>query len=176
MRVSKYLRKYTTPNPEMQTVFRFFLIHLLSRTPRPKRGKRAFQPQNRRDPFRNRSVIPARRHKKHPLPQTMKRGVSSSKLEPALGFEPRTDGLQNRSSTAELSRPHCVCCYSVRLRPDTLRVLLQCPAALGHTACADTVSGCARTHTACAVTVSGFRPDTLRVLKQRPRSKDAVHT
>ena len=26
------------------------------------------------------------------------------KLEPALGFEPRTDGLQNRSSTAELSR------------------------------------------------------------------------
>ena len=25
-------------------------------------------------------------------------------MEPALGFEPRTDGLQNRSSTAELSR------------------------------------------------------------------------
>ena len=27
-------------------------------------------------------------------------------MEPALGFEPRTDGLQNRSSTAELSRHH----------------------------------------------------------------------
>ena len=27
-------------------------------------------------------------------------------MEPALGFEPRTDGLQNRSSTAELSRRH----------------------------------------------------------------------
>ena len=29
-----------------------------------------------------------------------------SNMEPALGFEPRTDGLQNRSSTAELSRRH----------------------------------------------------------------------
>ena len=33
----------------------------------------------------------------------LKQGDLSSKLEPALGFEPRTDGLQNRSSTAELS-------------------------------------------------------------------------
>ena len=36
--------------------------------------------------------------------KNVKQGDSSSKLEPALGFEPRTDGLQNRSSTAELSR------------------------------------------------------------------------
>ena len=36
--------------------------------------------------------------------EIVKQGDLSSKLEPALGFEPRTDGLQNRSSTAELSR------------------------------------------------------------------------
>ena len=28
---------------------------------------------------------------------------NAEKVEPALGFEPRTDGLQNRSSTTELS-------------------------------------------------------------------------
>ena len=40
----------------------------------------------------------------HSVSENVKQGDLSSKMEPALGFEPRTDGLQNRSSTAELSR------------------------------------------------------------------------
>ena len=79
-------------------------------------------------------------------------------MEPALGFEPRTDGLQNRSSTAELSRP------------DTLRVLIQCPAS-ARTRCACCYSvRLLLGHAARAVTVSGFRSDTLRVLLQCPAS------
>ena len=49
--------------------------------------------------------------------KNVKQGDLRLKLEPALGFEPRTDGLQNRSSTAELSRPgeagHCISIRSV---------------------------------------------------------------
>ena len=71
------------------------------------------------DAFCNLSAFPARKTQKitmfHCVSEIVRQGDLSSKLEPALGFEPRTDGLQNRSSTAELSRPHCVCWYSVRL-------------------------------------------------------------
>ena len=39
--------------------------------------------------------------------------------------------------------------YAILYCPGTLRVLIQCPAPLGHTACADSVSGSARTHCVC---------------------------
>ena len=44
-------------------------------------------------------------------------GIMNSKLEPALGFEPRTDGLQNRSSTAELSWRRTISDRPARMLP-----------------------------------------------------------
>ena len=98
----------------------------------------------------------------HSVSKNVKQGDLSSKLEPALGFEPRTDGLQNRSSTAELSRLHCMCWYSVRLP-------------LGHTACAETVPCCARAHTACADALSGFRSNVTAFNADHPVKKCGPH-
>ena len=55
----------------------------------------------------------------HSVSKNVKQGDLSSKLEPALGFEPRTDGLQNRSSTAELSRP--IVLMRIKSMPETVR-------------------------------------------------------
>ena len=51
----------------------------------------------------------------------VKHGDLSSKMEPALGFEPRTDGLQNRSSTAELSWHEMIPDRPARLFPNGFR-------------------------------------------------------
>ena len=54
----------------------------------------------------------------HSVSEIVKQGDLSSKLEPALGFEPRTDGLQNRSSTAELSWHRMIPDRPVRMFPN----------------------------------------------------------
>ena len=55
----------------------------------------------------------------HSVSKNAKQVILSSKMEPALGFEPRTDGLQNRSSTAELSRP--IILMRIKSMPETVQ-------------------------------------------------------